>query len=164
MTSGPIPKGSNILVEYDPASQWYNAAITIAAGWLRTGGEVSYSAWTQSPNSIRACLNGLGIRSTEFEATDALRIWDYYTLTLGLKSNEKHVPPSLKAAENSISFTKDEFHMRDPNRIRVVDDLSGWARFNDDKSWVELMLTRSLPATQIMEGVLIQGLMKGVHD
>ena len=31
----PVPPGSQLLVEYDPASSWYNAALAIAVGWLR---------------------------------------------------------------------------------------------------------------------------------
>jgi len=53
LTSGAVIPGTNILVEFDPASQWYNASITMAAGWLKTGGSVSYIAHSQSPNDVR---------------------------------------------------------------------------------------------------------------
>jgi hypothetical protein len=34
----PLPTGSNLLVEYDAASQWYRASLNIAREWLRDGG------------------------------------------------------------------------------------------------------------------------------
>lgn len=61
LTTGPVPEGSTLLVEYDPASQWYNASITISAGWLKAGGKVDYDALAQPPDDVRAKLRGLGL-------------------------------------------------------------------------------------------------------
>ena len=162
LTRGSVPPGSNILVEYDPASQWYNASVTIAAGWLGTGGGVSYSAWAQSPESIRARLRRLGIKTEEFEANDRLRIWDGYTLTLGRKSVEKLHFKSVKVADLSIGFLSSPGRYVD--RIRVVDDWSTYARFNEDKNWVEFMLARAIPAGPLWQSTAIAGLMNGVHS
>jgi KaiC/GvpD/RAD55 family RecA-like ATPase len=82
LTTGVIPAGSNIVVEYEPASQWYAASIAITAGWLKQGGTVSYTAEAQSPDSIRNALKRLGIDTAKLEAEPAppnecLRIWDF---------------------------------------------------------------------------------------
>ena len=61
LTSGSVPPGSNLLVEFDPASQWYNAALTIAAGWLNSGGKLTYLLSSRAPDNIRSQLTRLGI-------------------------------------------------------------------------------------------------------
>ena len=83
LTKAPIPAGSNLMVEYDPASQWYNASFTITAGWLRSGGSVRYIACGQPTGVIRRKLSRLGVNSQELEATGKQLIRDAYTATLG---------------------------------------------------------------------------------
>ena len=169
LTTGTIPAGSNIAVEYEPSSHWYAASITIAAGWLKQGGSVSYSALAQSPANIRTALKRLGIDAAPLEAEPAppnerLRIWDEYTPSLGLKSTEKLVG-TLKVADSSITFSREQFKLEpNPLRLRVTDDLSTQARFNDEKSWVEFQLTRGYPLASMNKSTSVHGLMKGVHS
>lgn len=169
LTSDVIPFGSNIVVEYEPASQWYAASFAIAAGWLDQGGSVSYNAQAQSPAKVRNALKQLGIDTVQLEAEPAspkerLRIWDFYTPTLGLKSSEKLIS-SLKVADLSIEYSRKEFKYEpDPLRLRITDDLSTFSRFNDEKSWVEFYLTREIPLSSINQSTSVHGLMKDVHS
>ncbi len=152
LTSGPIPAGSNLLVEYDAASQWYNASITIAAGWLRSGGKVLYGAMAQQPEKIRSQLNRLGVHPEALEAADNLRIWDWYTPTLGQKSKEKVALESLKVADLSIWFAKEIMRQPpDPNLLRVFDSISSLARFNDEKSPRRVYTHPSFPSRVLAE-------------
>jgi KaiC/GvpD/RAD55 family RecA-like ATPase len=48
--------------------------------------------------------------------------------------------------------------------LQVSDNTSALARFNDEKAWVEYVLTRVVPSTKSNESVLIRGIMKGVHS
>src|SRR3972149_2045862 len=89
LTTGPIPAGSNLLVEFDPASQWYNASLSMAAGWLEEGGRVSYNTHGQAPADIRARLSRLRLDVPKLEEDGKLIIFDGYTMTLGQKSKEK---------------------------------------------------------------------------
>jgi KaiC/GvpD/RAD55 family RecA-like ATPase len=100
LTKGSIPPGSNILVEFDPASQWLNASLTIAAWWVNDGGSVSYI--TQSPDDIRSQLRKLGLAVEELERTDRLWITDLYSASIGRKSKERFGVESLKVADLSI--------------------------------------------------------------
>jgi len=50
----PVPAGSALMVEFDPSSQWYAASMTIAGGWLKTGGTVTYSVNGLPPDSVRS--------------------------------------------------------------------------------------------------------------
>ena len=167
LTTKPVPLGSNLLVEFEPTSQWYNASITIAAGWLRTGGIVPYTVHTQPPENIRLQLKRLGLNTVELERKDTLRIWDYYSATLGQKSNERLSVDSLKVADLSIFYAKDSTGIRGPpipDRLRMDDNLSVLGRFNEEKSWVEFVLTRVLPMASLRQSTLISGVMKGVHS
>ncbi len=83
LTKGPIRLGSNILVEFDPASQWYNASLTIAAGWISSGGVSSYNVYDHPPENARLQLKNLGLDVEALEKEEKLRIVDEYTAQLG---------------------------------------------------------------------------------
>ncbi len=166
LTTGPIPAGSNLLVEFDPASQWYNASLTIAAGWLRTGGRVLYNAAAQRPDKIRSQLKRQGLDPESLESEDKLEIFDYYTAGLGLKSAEKLAYDSLKVADLSILWSKGTLHAppEHESSLRIHDSLSPLARFNDEKAWVEFLLTRVIASTASVKAVRICGITSGLHS
>ncbi len=90
LTKDPIPPGSNILVEFDSASQWQNASIFIAAGRLREGGWVGYTAIGQSPEKVRSRLKRYNVVAEQLEKDEKLAILDVYSATLGKKSLETY--------------------------------------------------------------------------
>ena len=165
LTKGPIPPGSNILVEFDPASQWINAAITIAAGWGKSGGSISYIADSQPPDDIRSQLRRLGLNVEELEANDRLWITDLYSASIGQKSKEKYAVESLKAADLSIWIGREA--MGDspaPEFLVIADNNSILDRFNAEKNWVELYLTRPIPMAKPRQITQIMGFMAGIHS
>lgn len=164
LTTGPVPAGSNILVEYDATSQWYNATITIAAGWLRTAGRVWYGAGGQPPDSVRSQFGRLGLDAEEFERNDKLAIDDWYAATLGQKSKEKGAIGSLKIADLSLWLADVMRGPPDPDILVMDDDRSFLARFNDEKAWVEFELTRAIPAQRVGKRTAIRGIMRGVDS
>jgi len=162
--------GSNLLVEFDPASQWYNSCVTMAAGWAKQGGDVGYNGFVQTPESIRMQLARLGLNVEELEGQDRLRIYDWYTPTLGRKSKERYGIESLKVIDQSIQFRLTEDDLNAPaesewfESIRIADNFSALARFNEERAWVEFMLTRVLPIGPVKKSTLVFGIMKGVHS
>jgi KaiC/GvpD/RAD55 family RecA-like ATPase len=165
LTKGPIPPGSSILVEFDPSSQWYNASLTIAGGWLRTGGSVSYIAHSQSPDEVRSQLHSLGVAVEELEQKDRIWITDLYTASVGRKSREKFAPESLKVADMSIWIAREA--MADspaPEFLVIADNGSVLDRFNEEKNWVELYLTRPIPMGKSRQLTQIMGFMSGIHS
>jgi len=170
LTQSPVPPGSNLLVEFDPASQWYNACFTIAAECVKQGGDVGYNGFVQLPDLIRSQLARLGLKVGELEGSDRLRIYDWYTPTLGRKSKEKYGIESLRVADQSIIFRLTEDDLKNPQEgewpelLRIADNFSTLARFNDEKAWVEFTLTRVLPIAPVKKSTLIFGIMKGVHS
>ena len=167
LTTGPVPPGSNILVVFDPASDWYNASLTIAAEWLRTGGRVHYNVCVQPAANVRSQLNQRGLKVEELERQDALRIYDWYSLMLGRKSSEPYAPSSLKLSELSPTYSSwmkaDELG-ETANTLRVIDNASSTARFNDEKIWVEFILTRQFPRGPIWKATLIDPIVRGLRS
>lgn len=160
-----MPPGTNILVEFDPASQWYNASLTIAAGWLKTGGSVSYIAQSQSPFDIRAQLRELGVGTEELEQNDRLWITDFYTISLGQKSEEKFAPESLKVSDLSLWIAREAMvGSPAPEFLVVADNLSVLDRFNDERNWIEMFLTRPIPMSKSRKITQLMGILSGVHS
>jgi KaiC/GvpD/RAD55 family RecA-like ATPase len=174
LLKAPLVPGASLLVEYDPTSSWYQTSLTIAAGWLKAGGVVSYHVAAQPPENIRSQLAQLGLDVKQLEADDKLRVFDWYTATLGRKSNEKYAFYSLKAADLSVLFSKylmaTEQGMEtlppvpSPDWLRILDDASCLARFNEEKSWVEFVRTRMIPIASLWKSTGIGGLIKGIHS
>jgi len=170
LTENLVPPGSNLLVEFDPGSQWYNACLTIAAGWAKQGGDVGYNGFVQSPDILRTQLSRLGVKVDELERGDSLRLYDWYTPTLGRKSKERYGIDSLRVADQSSQFRLTEDDLNTPpeaewfESIRIADNFSTLARFNEERPWVEFMLTRVLPIGPAKKSTLVCGIMKGVHS
>lgn len=165
LTKGAVPPGSNILVEFDPASQWLNASVTIAAGWLRTDGSVSYVALSRSPDDIRSKLRQLGLDVEELERTDRLWITDAYSVSIGQKSKERFVVESLKVADLSIYIGRQSMDDSPaPEFLTIADNISVLDRFNAEKNWVEMYLTRPIPMSKVRQITTLNGIIEGIHS
>ena len=174
LLKAPLPPGASLLVEYDPTSGWYQSSLNIAAGWLREGGVVSYHVAAQPPENIRSHLAQLGLDVGQLEANDKLRVFDWYTATLGRKSKEKYAFYSLKAADLSVLFGKYMMATQQgielippqpsPDWLRILDDASCLGRFNEEKSWVEFVRTRIIPIASLWKSTGIGGIIRGIHS
>jgi KaiC/GvpD/RAD55 family RecA-like ATPase len=171
LTKEAIPAGYNLLVEFDPSSDWFTASVTMAAGWIKAGGTTAYNVHAQPPQNIRSQLIRLGVNVAELEShpirtpEDRLRIIDWYTATLGWKSKEKRHADSMKVADLSIDFAKTDFAgPPTPEVLRIDDTVSTGTRFNEEKAWFEFLLTRAIPVGPVMKSPLIFGLTLGVHS
>ena len=175
LTKEPIPPGSNILIEFDPASQWYNASLTIAAGWVKSGGVSSYNVYDHPPENARLQLKRLGLDVEALEKEEKLRIIDWYTFQLGQKSQEKYAQNSLKVADLSIQWSRAMIpstgspfpgtrYRLGPDVLRISDEISVLLRFNDEKSFVDYYRTREIPAGPARKSTAIDGVVKGVYS
>lgn len=165
MTTSSVPAGTALFVEYEPASQWYNALSTIVAGWIRTGGNAEYYLTGQPPDDLRAQLRLLGLDVELLEKEDKLKIIDSYTVQLGQKSTEKYSYDSMKVANLSIQYARDFMRLESkPDVLVVSDNFSNLARFNEERAWVEYALTRAIPGRRSARRTAIRGIMYGVHS
>jgi hypothetical protein len=173
LTTDPLPSPINLLAEFDPTSQWYSACTSIAAGWLKQGGQVSYTVWSEPTDRVRASLRRLGCNVDELErrkdevGMEILRIFDNYSATLGRPSKDRLYETSLKIHDLSISTLRDGTGWAapiNPSRLRLADNYSVLARFNEEKPFVEYTLTRAFPMIHSVHNTFIGGIMKGVHS
>ena len=176
LTTQPVPAGSNILVEFDPASQWYNASLTITAGWIRSGGVGNYNVFNHGPEDARSKLRRLGLDVETLEREEKLRIIDWYTCQLGQKSKEKYAETSLKVADQSILIRQamltggrspypDTGYHLGPNVLRISDDEVGvMLRFNDEKSYMDYWRLREIPIAAATKSTILSGTVKGVYS
>ena len=165
LTKGPVPPGSNILVEFDPASQWHNASVTIAAGWLKTGGSLSYLAFSRPPDEVRSQLRQVGLDTEELERTDRLWITDFYSASIGQKSKEKFATESLKVADLSLWVAREAMADSPAPEFLIIDDNnSALDRFNAERNWVEFLLTRPIPMTKQRQMTNLHGIIEGIHS
>ena len=165
LTTERVPDGSNLLVEFDPTSQWFNASLCILAGWIRTGGKVAYNAAAQRAERVRQQLSRLGLDAEALDNDGSLRLFDWYTATLGQKSKEKFAQNTLKVAEMSIQFAKEQVPGPPiPEFLGIIDNASVLARFNDEKAWIEFALTRGIPSSYARKSTSIDGVLNGVHS
>ncbi|MGA8903987.1 MAG: hypothetical protein WB661_03145, partial [Candidatus Bathyarchaeia archaeon] len=135
------------------------------------GGDVGYNVAAQLPDNLRSQLRKLGLNVEEFEAGGKLEIWDWHSATLGQKSKEKFVGAStgLKAADLSIDIGREELKPAMagetyPEYLRIWDNCSVMARFNDDKAWVEFLVTRVFPSGFHSKSTIIVGVIRGIHS
>lgn len=164
LMADPLAPGSALMVAFDPASQWLATSLTITAGWLKAGGTVTYTDFAQHPDNIRTQLRRLELDVETLERDERLVIFDNYMITLGRKSNEKYAAQSLKAADLSITFSQEVMRLGPaPEQLTIVDNVSTLARFNDDRAWVEFLLTRGIPSTFVTKSTTIAGISTGVH-
>jgi len=70
----------------------------------------------------------------------------------------------LKAADLSIAIAKNLSKPPVFDLLLLFDNMSTLARFNDDRSWVELCLTRAIPLGPSRNVTIINGITKGVHE
>jgi KaiC/GvpD/RAD55 family RecA-like ATPase len=165
LTKGPVPPGSNILVEFDPASQWHNASVAVAAGWLRTGGSVSYLAFSRPPDDVRSQLRQLGLDTEELERTDRLWITDVYSASIGQKSKERFAVESLKVADLSIWVAREAMADSPAPEFLIIDDNNSVLdRFNPERNWVEFLLSRPIPMTKRRQMTNLHGIIGGIHS
>lgn len=163
------------MVEFDPASQWYNASLTIAAGWIKSGGVASYNVYDHAPETARLQLTNLGLGVERLEKEEKFRIIDWYTFQLGQKSKEKYAMNSLKVADLSITasralipadgspFPGTGYHLG-ADVLRIADDESVILRFNDEKSFIDFWRTREIPIAPSRKSTAILGVVKGVYS
>jgi len=174
LTAQPVPAGLNIYVEFDPASQWYNASFTITAGWIRSGGVGSYNVYNHTPGDARSKLKRLGLDVETLEREEKLRIIDWYTFQLGQKSKEKYAFESLKVADQSIitrkmltdtgSLFPGTGYRLGPDVLRIDDDDLVMLRFNDEKSFIDYWRLREIPVAAETQSSSIYSLPKGVYS
>jgi KaiC/GvpD/RAD55 family RecA-like ATPase len=132
---------------------------------LRTGGGVSYVAFSRPPDDVRSQLRQLELDVEELERTDRLWITDAYSASMGQKSKERFAVESLKVADLSIYIGREA--MADspaPEFLTIADNISVLDRFNAERNWIEMYLTRPIPMSKVRQITNLNGIIEGIHS
>ena len=101
----------------------------------------------------------------ELGKNDKLWIWDWYSAMSGQKSKETHSYDSLKVADLSIQWAKQlKETSPTPDLLRIGVNFSALYRFNEERSWLDLALTRVFQRSRLMKSTHIYGLIRGYHS
>ena len=184
-----IKSGSIFAVQYDPESQWFAVATTIAARYLQSGGCVGYVAQARSLEAARRDFEALAVDVSAKRKEGRLSIDDWYsaTLTSGRLSQvgnqgsffepiEEGVrAQSLKLSDLSIEWQK-EMKQDVPHDSHDVEDAwpsgalviceseSEILRFNEENAFVEWKLGRNIPYDRRAKRISLFGLVRGIHS
>ena len=181
-----IESGTVFTVEFDPDSQWYAVAATIAVRYLQAGGRVAYVDVTRPPDVVKGELGRVGL---DFEATvkeGRLRVDDWYTATLtgGRISAEQEkdvLEPidggtrlrSVKVADISVEWLRlfkygprpfDVTETWPPGALTILDSASELMRFNEEGVYLEFVITRAFPNERKAKRIRFGGIARGVHS
>ena len=191
LVSELIPQGIKpntiLIVEYDPDSQWFALATTIAARFLLANGRVGYVAFTRSPDDVRRDLSSLGVDVSSVQKEGRLTVDDWYSASLtggrlessgGQTSFNEPIEGgmrmrSLKVADLSVQWLRDAKYGPQPfdivetwppGSLSVGESFSALLRFNEERELMEWTETRVIPIERKRKGVSLWGLVNGIHS
>ncbi len=185
-----IPSGIRpatiIGVEFDPESQWFALATTIAAKCLLENGHVSYLAMARPRDDVLRDLSALGVNVSALFKDGRLVITDWYSATLtggrlGTEGGHEGIREeieggvrmrSLKVSDLSVDWLKlsklspeiYEKGQRLLGTLSLVESCSAQLRFNEEKPYVEWMESRVNPNERRARRITLQGFVRGVHS
>jgi class 3 adenylate cyclase len=148
--------GGLYIVEFDPASLWYETSLTIAARALKERTKVEYHTFQHPPGDVAEAFARLGISVREFEKDGYLRIVDSYTQTLEYEEKKaedsyrivKTVEKPLdlvRSADNWAKESKAGYTDEDMWWLHVDDDTGVVLQYNDEKTVIDKWRTGILP-------------------
>ena len=165
-----IPKGTLILVEYDPDSLSYNLMLTLISSALSTGTPIDFTCCDRDPDLVRSDLMTIGVDVEKLSTGDIpqLRFIDGYSAAIGLESKEKYSFPSMNLSDHSIDVLwalkakPEEDKWR--GRIALCDNLSVMLRHNPEKAMIEFYGSRLVPSLRVRKRTAVQAFVRGIHS
>lgn len=170
-----IEYGTNLLVEFEPDSLWYETSVTIAAHALITGIKTDYHTFQHAPNEVRKPLDRLGLNIKKLELEGSFRVIDSYTAQTGLGTPEAAtitprepdpaIRQSVKMSDWSISMAremKSGFMEADKRRLHIDDNTGVVLQYNEEKLIVDLWRTRVIPFIRAGEIVALNSIVPNV--
>jgi len=182
-----IRPGTIFLVEFDPDSQWFSLATTMAARFLQANGQVAYLAQARAPEDVKRDLTALGVDVTSAQKEGRLDVSDQYSATLtggrlepaGAQTGfvEKIQGGvrfrSLKVADLSVEMlkaSKEEYTGAldrlgsSPVYLDIIESASEMLRFNEEKPYVEWVASRVTPRQRLRKGATLHGYVRNLHS
>ena len=173
-----IPDGieysTNLLVEFEPDSIWYDASLTMAAQALRNGIKTDYHTFRRVPSEVSGAIARFGLNVKKLQEDGLFRIIDSYTVQTGLGALEGpkkgKVPfqtQSVKLSDWSIAIAQEiKTGVPEPEkrRFHIDDDTSILLQYNAEKAFIDFWRTRALPDARARERAFLHSAVLGVHS
>jgi KaiC/GvpD/RAD55 family RecA-like ATPase len=166
-----IEVGTNLLVEFDPDSAWYEASLTIVAQALRGGHKALYHTFQHLPADIEHDLTKFGLDLTKLRAADKFQIVDSFAVqTGGLNRVDQNDPiaKSLKVPELSIAAAEAIRKERsegipdaDKGWVHVDDNTGIMTRYNPENTLLDFWRTRHIPITRVAHNIMVFSILNG---
>jgi KaiC/GvpD/RAD55 family RecA-like ATPase len=163
--------GTNLLVEFEPDSAWYEASLTIAAQVLRSGHKAVYHTFQHPPTVIEENLKRLGLDLTKLQGDGLFLLLDSLTVQMGglnPVSQEDAIAKSLKIPDLSISIAQDVKKEREtgvPEEekwwVHVDDNTAILTRYNPEINVLDYWRTRHIPFSREYQCIYLYSILKG---
>jgi KaiC/GvpD/RAD55 family RecA-like ATPase len=173
-----------LLVEFDPDSQWFSIATTLAANTFRDDRFVGYLAMARPVDDVKQSFSDIGIGVNQPRSPERLVVEDWYSAT---RSGGRLDPQggevfertsdglrvrSLRVADLSVDWLKssksgprvyDIVDFWPPGSLIVVESFSSILRFNEEKPFIEWLESRVNPEERKRKSITLQGVVRGIH-
>lgn len=173
------------MVEFDPASQWFAVATTIAAKMILGNLHVGYGDFGRPVDDVKRDLSALGIDVPQALRNGTLLVDDAFSVTLfgGRREGEIFEPMeggvrfnSLRATDISGEWAKwvtrgmQQPHAWQilstwpPGSMYIADSLSVLLRYNDERIFAEFAESRLFAEGRTSKRIDLSGIVRGIHS
>ena len=186
---GGLRPGTIILIEFDPDSQWFSVAVTVAVRCIKENRHVAFLTFTAPPSEVARAMSELDLDVPAAEKAGLLAIEDWYSASLSGGKLETDTSQraiferiegrmrvhSLKVADLSVEWLKtsrtgptsahDIVDFWPPGSLAISESCSPILRFSDEKSFIEFFESRIRPEEHKRGNLItLQGIMRGIHS
>jgi len=179
-----IKPSTQLVVEFDPESQWLAVVTTIVSKWIQSGFRAVYAATSRPREEVINHLTRLGLDVAGSEKASRLRIDDWYSASLALERPTAEIEVihdtyvrinSLKVADLSVDQLKlmkgsdvlskwPESPGSQSDVLSAVESFSVILRFNEEKSFLDWMESRNLPLNRKRGRINLVGILRRLHS
>jgi KaiC/GvpD/RAD55 family RecA-like ATPase len=163
--------GTNLLVEFESQSLWYETSLTIAGNALKAGIRTDYHTLQHFPNEVTSALERLGLNVEKLREEGMLGIIDSYTVQSGFGApkiadtgRSHYQAQSVKLSDWSIQASvemKTGSPDQEKRRLHIDDNTGVLLQYNDEKTLIDFWRTRAIPISRTRELAFMHSLVTG---
>ncbi len=161
-----IDYGTNLLIEFDSDSIWYEASLTVAAQALRKEQKTLYHTFQHVPADVSRGLTNLGLDLHKLQKDGIFKILDSFAVQTGLSPVEQEDPiaRSLKIPDLSIAAAqafKRGYSEEEKHWLHIDDNTAILTRYNPETAIFDYWRTRMVPASRTVGEIMLYSILRG---